>query len=199
MTPELRAIADRFIYEQATLKHLTALAPEEAMQRPVNGTEWNVGQLLAHLGASMSTYAEAVRNWLLGEPQDERIDPDATTAGTVDRFVGASRLDVTRELGQGLVNLFAALSAIPDERLSDTFGGAAAIDTLRTFGEHCLGHAIPLVEALPEVRMDPLVLNWLLGAEFDDESSRAWQRSLLAEAQEYIASHPDEDGEEEDE
>lgn len=198
MTPELRAIADRFIYEQATLKHITALAPEEALRRPVGGLEWNVGQLLGHLGSSMGTYAEVVRKWLVGEPALDGFEPDAMNAETAARFAAASRLDVTRELGTGLVNLFAALSAVPDDRLVEPLGRGTALETLEAFGEHCLRHAIALVDALPEVRMDPLVLNWLLGAEFEDEASRAWQRALLAEAQEYIASHPDEEDEEDE-
>ena len=197
MTPELRAIADRFIYEQATLKHLTALAPEEALRRPVVGLEWDVAQLLGHLGSSLSGYAGLVRGWLLGEPVLDGVNPGEMDAGTAARFSGATRLDVTQALGQGLVDLFAALSAVPDERLSEAFGEETALETLRSFGEHCLGHAIALVDALPEVRMDPLVLNWLLDAEFEDEASQAWQRALLAEAQEYIASHPDEDEEDE--
>ena len=197
MTPELRAIADRFIYEQATLKHMTALAPEEALRRPVVGLEWDVAQLLGHLGSSLSGYAGLVRGWLFGVPVADGVNPGEMDAGTAARFSGATRLDVTQVLGQGLVDLFAALSAVPDERLSEAFGQETALETLRSFGEHCLGHAIALVDALPEVRMDPLVLNWLLDAEFEDEASQAWQRALLAEAQEYIASHPDEDEEDE--
>lgn len=198
MTPELRAIADRFIYETATLKHLTALSPEDAMVRPVTGSGWNAGQLLGHLGASMSSYADVLRRWLLGEPALDGVNPDEKNGETATRFGEASRLDVTRALGQGLVDLFFALSAIPDDRLSEPLGERTGLETLRSFSEHCLRHAILLVDALPEVRMDPLVLNWLLGAEFDDEASQVWQRALLAEAEEYIASHPDEDDEEDE-
>lgn len=197
MTPELRAIADRFIYEQATLKHITALAPEEAMLRPIPGGDWNVGQLLGHLGASMNAYAGVVREWLLGEPALDGYNPDEMNAETASRFLSATRLDVTQELGRGLVNLFAALWAIPDARLSEPMGRQRALETLQLFGGHCLRHAIALVDALPEVRMDPLVLNWLLAAEFEDEGSRAWQNALLAEAQEYIASHPEDEEDEE--
>ena len=197
MTPELRAIADRFIYEQATLKHMTALAPEDAMRRPVPGSAWNVAQLLGHLALSMNSYAGAVRGWLGGETDFSGFDAEAMSEETAARFANASRLDVTRAFGAGLVELFAVLGAVPDERMDAPFGTGTGLDTLRGFGEHFVRHAIPLVDALPEARMDPLVLNWVLDAEFDDEPSHDWQRRLLAEAQEYIASHPEEDEDEE--
>ena len=77
-----------------------------------------------------------------------------------------------------------------------SFGPAPLMETLRVFGGHCLGHAFPLVDALPEVRMDALVLNWLLEAEVEGEDREAWQAGLLAEAREYVASLPDEEEDE---
>ncbi|MGE0598008.1 MAG: hypothetical protein AB7J35_12700 [Dehalococcoidia bacterium] len=77
-------------------------------------------------------------------------------------------------------------------------GYATAIEVLRSMSGHCQTHAIELVDSIPEVRMDPLVLNWLLDLEFTDDAGRAWQAALLAEARAYVANHPDEEEEEEE-
>ena len=200
MTPELRAIADRFIYEQATLKHIAALAPEDALNRNVPGQAWTVRQLLAHLATSLQNYDRIVRRWLAGEPPLEGWDPDHLNAATAEQYKAATVAQLFEVFGRGLNGLFASLSAIPDEKLPEPLGTSDALTTLRGFGDHAVGHAIALADALPEVRFDPLVLNWLLGAEFEDEESQAWQRQLLAEAREYIASLPEhEDEEDEDE
>ena len=195
MTPELRAIADRLIYEQATLKHMVALAPEDAMRRPAGGR--TAGDTFGHLAAGMSACAAALERSLAGGGPLAVGDGCELANASTDPLPGATRLDVTRALGSGLVSLVAALGRVPDAHLEPGADAVNALDALRGFGEHATGHAIELIEALPEVRMDPLVLNWLLDAEFEDEASQAWQRALLAEAQEYIASHPDEDEEDE--
>lgn len=196
MTPELRAIADRFIYEQATLKHVLALATTEGLDRPVPGHEWTVRQLLGHLAESLHTYAALVEKWLAGEPPLAGWDPDAVNAETANRRVASSPAELLDVFGNGLNSLIAVLAAVPDEKMEEPLGPHDALQTLRVLGEHFLSHAIPLVTAAPEVRMDPLVLNWLLYAEFGDESSRAWQAELLEEAREYIANHPHEEDDE---
>ncbi len=199
MKPEVRAIADRFIYEQATVKHIATLAPEGGLDRPVPGYEWTVRQLLAHLGQSLNDYAEMVRNWLLGEPPvPHGWDPGKVNAQTAARYKDASLPEILALLGAGLNSLIAALAAIPDDRASGDFGPRPFLQTFEVFSGHCLEHAIPLLDAIPEARMDPLVLNWLLDAEFPTETARAWQETLLQDAREYVANHPDADLEEDE-
>ena len=193
MHPELRAIADRFMYEQATLKHIAALAPEGALARPVPGYDWNAAQLLAHLAQSLHAYTEVVDRWLVGDSSLEGWDPDATNAETAAANATATVADIHRSFGIGLNGLVAALSRVPDERIADQLGRHPAVETLKALTGHSLAHALPLVDALPEVRMDPLVLNWLLDAEFEVEADRLWQANLLREAREYIANHPHEE------
>lgn len=197
MTPELRAIADRLIYEQATLKHMVALAPEDAMGRPAG--DRTAGETFGHLAAGMSACAAALEHWLAsGGPLVLGNGCELATSST-DPLPGATRLNVTRALGSGLVSLVAALGRVPDAHLEPGADGVNALDALRGFGEHATGHAIELIEALPEVRMDPLVLNWVLAADFADAKSQAWQRSLFEEVQEHLASLPDEELDVEDE
>lgn len=197
MTSEIRATADRFMYEQATVKHIVALIPEGGLDRAVPGHSWTVRQLLAHLAQSLNDYAAMVEKWLKGDsPIPPGWDPDEVNAGTAARMGAAAATQIVALFGAGLNSLVAALAAIPDERREEQFGPAPLPEILKVFGRHCLSHAIPLVDALPEVRMDPLVLNWLLDADFEDDASRAWQSRLLDEAREYIATHPDEEEDE---
>jgi len=198
MDPEIRALADRFIYEQATLKHIATLAGNEGLQRPVPGYAWNVGQLLAHLANSLSAYGEVVERWLAGEEPLTGFEPPEINARTAEEHATTSVPRLHELFGAGLVRLVGALLRVPGERLDDDLGPATARQLLRTPSRHALHHAIPLIDALPEARLDPLVLNWLLYADFDDEASKAWQAKLLADAREYLASHPRED-EEDDE
>ena len=198
MTPEVRAIADRFIYEQATVKHIASLAPEDALDRPVPGLDWSVRQLLAHLGQSLADYAAMVRRWLAGEfPIEPGWDPHTVNARTAEQYKAAPLVDVMALFGSGLNALVASLAAIPDERASEDFGPRPLLATFEVLSGHCLEHAIPLVNALPEVRMDPLVLNWLLDARFPTEAGQDWQSALLREAKEYVANHPDDEEDDE--
>jgi len=193
MTPELRAIADRFMYETATLKHLIAILPDGALDRPVPGYEWSVGQLLAHLGGSLHTYCEAVERWLRGDDPLSGWDPDAINSETAERHQNADGASLVGRFDTGIVGLVAAFASIPDEKMQEAIGATEPLQAFRAFEGHCLKHAIPLVDAVPEVRMDPLVLNWLLFHSFESDADRDWQRALLQEAREYAANHPEED------
>ena len=197
MHPEIRAIADRFMYETATLKLITALAPDGGLARPVPGLEWNAGQLLAHLALSLDNYRELVERWLAGADPLAGWDPDAMNAETAAKYANATREGLRELFGNGIVGLVAALDTIPEGRETETLGRGTATETFAWLGGHALRHAMPLVDALPEVRMDPLVLNWLLYAEFDGEASKGWQAKLLADAREYLAANPHEEEDEE--
>jgi hypothetical protein len=198
MHPEIRAIADRFIYEQATLKHITAQAPEEALRREVLGYGWSVGQLLAHLAVSLETYRGVVERWLAREDALKGFDPPSTNAHTAEEHREVSRAKLRELFGAGLVGLVETLSRVPDERLGETVGPGTIVEVLRgPFGNHALSHAIALIDALPEVRLDPLVFNWISRADFESSAEREWQLKLLADVREYVLSLPvDEEDEE---
>lgn len=188
MTPNVRAIADRFMYEQATLKHMMALVPDGGFERSVPGTEWTVRQLFAHLARILTTYSDTIREWLAGDDPMASWDPEQVNNTTACAHVDTPADLISAAFAVGLNDLVATLAAVPDGRLAEAFGHATFEETLLEWSEHFLSHAVPLVRALPEVRMDPLVLNWLLDADFDDDELRAWQDTLLAEARAYIAT-----------
>lgn len=194
MTPELRAIIDRLMFDQATTLHIVTSLPDGGTARMIEGTGGTVAQLVAHFAGSQEACAAALGRWLAGEP----AEPPRFSCTTADDEA-ATLTDAEARLRVSLRALFAAFHEIPDERLGEPFGEATAIDTFHAWERHYLDHALDLVDAAPEVRLDPLVLNWVLHAGFSDERSRMRQRALLEELRAYYASLDDEGDEDEDE
>ena len=197
MTPEVRAIADRFIYGQATLKHMMALVPEGGFERDIPELDWTVRQLFGHMAQTLTTYCDGVRTWLEGVDPTEGDDPERTNADTAARSSKTPAEEIAAHFGSGLNELVRTLALVPNEKTEDAFGPKTFFEALTDWSEHFLSHAVALVRALPEVRMDPLVLNWLLHATFDDDERRKWQEELLAEARAYIATLSDDEEDEE--
>jgi hypothetical protein len=197
MTPELSAIADRFIYEQATLKHILVVLPPDTLDRKLDGRGQTVRQLLIHLARSLDGYAKAIDSWLRAEQPLTAWDPHATLETVRGESAPTSPSEIGARLGSGLNALISCLKSIPDERLEAPPDSGDPIGALKLLGNHCLAHAPELVDALPEIRYDPLVLNWLLSATFQSEKDNAWQTRLHDDAREYIAAHIHEEEEEE--
>lgn len=196
MTPELRAIVDRFMYEQATVTHIVMSLPPGGAERVLDGTGWSIRQLVAHFADTQDGYASAIERWLAGEqvvPDD--FDTDSANANTVAAVADTPLPELLLRLRRSLRQLFAAFQAIPDERLSEPFAGQSAIETFHGWERHYLNHALDLLDAAPEVRYEPLVLNWLLYGEFTDERSQARQAQLMEDVRAHYASMPDEDAE----
>lgn len=194
MTPELRAILDRFMYEQATVTHIVMSLPPEGAERVVDGTGWTIRQLVAHFAASQEGYAETIGRWLAGEQvEPEGFDPDLTNAETAAANAETPLSELIARLRKSLRALFAAFHLIADEKLGEPFGRDTALETFHTWERHYLDHGLDLLDAAPEVRFDPLVLNWILYAEFVDERSKARQQQIMKEVRAHYAAMPDED------
>lgn len=194
MTPELRAILDRFIYEQATVTHIVTALPAEGAERVVGETGWTIRQLVAHFAESQEGYAAAIGRWLAGEQVEPAgFDRDRVNAETARTHAETPLPELLVRLRKSLRALFAAFHAIPDERLADPFGPSSALESFHTWKRHYLDHGLDLIDAAPEVRFDPLVLNWLLYAEFIDERSKARQRQLMEDVRAHYAARPGDD------
>ncbi|MCL4242045.1 MAG: maleylpyruvate isomerase N-terminal domain-containing protein [Dehalococcoidia bacterium] len=194
MTPELRAILDRFMYEQATVTHIvTSMAPGGA-DRVLDGSGWTVRQLVAHLARAQEGYAAAISRWLAGEQvEGSDFDPDRTNAETAKANAETPLPELLVRLRMSLRALFEAFHGIADERLDGPFGAYGALETFHAWERHYLDHGLDLLDAVPEVRYDPLVLNWILYAEFADERSKARQQHLMDDVRAHHAGMPDEE------
>ncbi len=188
MTPELRAILDRFIVDWANVKYIATTLPKGALDAEVPGLEWNVRQLLAHIAGSLEHYADLAAGFVSDEAAPSHLDPEEFNAETVE---AAKRTPLPAILGRAdraINSLFGTLHALPDDAGDRVFGQHRFGDALQTWSRHCIEHGMDLVDALPHTRDDPMVLNWILYADFDDDPPRfARQQRLLDEVRQRLA------------
>lgn len=187
MEPRLRAIADRYILDVANLRFMAASLSDEALARRVVDSEWTVAEVVVHLTDATEVQANCIEQARAGVPIEAGYrspgpgDPGPEVQATLDR------------LGTARDRVIGALAAIPPIDDKDV----AALDR---WSCHYARHAIDLAEALPEVRMEPMVLNWLLHADFRDEPPAfRRQQALLAEVRErYPGGGEGNEGDEDD-
>lgn len=197
MTPELRAIIDRLMYEQATVTHIVMSLPPGGIDRVMQGPGWTVRQLVAHFADTQEGYGAAIERWLAGEPAvPDDSDTDRINALTAAANTETALPELLTRLRKSLRALFVALHHVPDGKLGEPLGGPSAIETFHAWERHYRDHALDLLDAAPEVKFEPLVLNWILYADFDDDDARVRQRALMEEVREHYAAMPDEEIEE---
>ena len=193
--PEARAIADRFMYDTGNLKLLATQLPEGGLARTVPALEWTVRQVLAHLAAGQLGYAETLERMATGataftaeEFEQPRI--------AVDQLVGAAPLPLPKildDFDSSLRRMVAQLNVLSEEALHLSVGDRTLLAILHAWSDHAAGHAIQLLGALPELRGDPMLLNWLLYQVFSGEPAQfALQQMLFAEVRERDANEYDE-------
>ena len=190
MTPELRATLDRFILDVANTKYIASELPAGAAARLLPGAGRTVSQLFSHLASALERQGQAVEAHCQGSSVAEADEPDAAVAGSPEP-VGA-RLDAAL---RALVGAASHLTAADLAR--DYAPGETAIATLQRWARHFSSHALDMSEVLPELRFDPMILNWLLYADYPGDPRRQQQqRRLLEDVRERYAG--EDAGEEDD-
>ncbi len=66
MTPEIRAIADRFIMDTANLKYLASGVSKDALERPVEVLGWTVRQATCESGGAFIAWSGGTFDQALG-------------------------------------------------------------------------------------------------------------------------------------
>lgn len=142
MIPAMRAAADRLTWEGALLAYIASLLPAKVQERPIKATGRTIRQAYADLLASDAAH-NADLAAAIGRPAPAAPPHDGTLAELVQRLAAARR---ARYLLFDLVGELEApnLLAIIEDR-----SGAYA---------EC---AFTVIEALPEIEAEPLVVNWL--------------------------------------
>jgi hypothetical protein len=201
MLPEVRALADKLAYDVAMLKYVATGLPKGGLERTVPGG-WTVRQVLAHLAASEVMCVEALDRLLAGEPPvPPDFDPDRINAEAAQRHSEARLPDVLGALADArdaMISRFEQLTAV---QLGSPFGRVPSLRTvLVAWSGHCEEHALDLVDVLPSLRVDPMVLNWVLHADYTDRPERnARQGRLFAEVREQLDREDREGSVDEDE
>ena len=104
---------------------------------------------------------------------------------------------ILADLDGSLRRLVAGLVVMTEADLGRDAGGGKLLGLLRTWSAHAADHAIQLLEALPELRGDPMLLNWLLYQDFSQRPTVfALQQRLFEEVRERYASEENESEEE---
>ncbi|MEP6870692.1 MAG: maleylpyruvate isomerase N-terminal domain-containing protein [Anaerolineaceae bacterium] len=193
--PEARAIADRFMYDTGNLKLLATQLPEGALARPVPALEWNVRQVLAHLAAGQLAYAETLERMTTGVTAFTAEDFERPRIAA-EQVAGVSPLPLPKildDFDSSLRRMVAQLNGLSEETLQLLVGERTLLAILHVWSDHAAGHAIQVLGALPELRGDPMLLNWLLYQDFSRQPAQfALQQTLFAEAREREANENDE-------
>lgn len=170
MEGRLRAIADRVLFDSATVLYVASgVAPgQDGATAEVGG--WTVRQVLGHLGAALEGYAAAVERLLAGEALvPPGWDPDALNAA-VGQSAGPGIPEAAQRIRDGRARFLAALERIDGPSLDESFRGQSLDGILDSWARHCAAHAFDLLDALPQFRVDPIAVNWAL---FLDSSGNA--------------------------
>lgn len=162
MHPKARAALDRFMYDQAVARHMVTAAPDAAWSRPVPGCDGSVGQVVARFAAENEAVSSALRALAGGEPLTGELPVEAAVDGPEP-----GRDETLQRLDTSLRDLFAALSAVPDERWQ-----AEALEQVDRWSRRVFRCGFALAEALPEVQLDSIVLRWLTRFFPENEAER---------------------------
>lgn len=199
-TAEARATADRLMFDTGNLKYLATQLPKGALERTVSGPGWTVRQVLAHLADAQQGYAEMLE-WLQDGPRPEpsRFDPVTHNADIVAKHRETPLPQIISLFDSSIRRLVPAFVVI-DESASQLGASPHGLpDVLRVWARHAAGHAMEMLDVLPELRDDPMLLNWLLYEDFSEEPEHlASQQRLMEEVQDSYADRVDQDGREEE-
>jgi len=188
MTPEIRAAADRFILDTANVKYIAANLPPGGLEREVEGFGWTVRQLLAHIATNQGAYAVRLAGVVAGEAPArvwDRAAGDRLNDQAARRARKTPSREIVRQLDEALVRIVATLEALPPEAADGDLGDRALAERVTDWSKHSAEHGIDLIDALPELRFDPLMLNWLLYVDYTGDAAReARQHRLLEDLRE---------------
>ena len=184
MTSDIRAAADRFILDTANVKYIAANLPPGGLEREVAGFGWTVRQLLAHIATNHERYAVRLAGILAGEapaPPRDRATGDRLNDQAARRARKTPSREIVRQLDEALVRIVGVLEALTPAAASGELGDRPLVERVTAWSRHCAEHGIDLVDALPELRFDPLMLNWLLYVDYTGDAAREAQQHRLLE------------------
>lgn len=197
-TPAARAIADRLMFDTGNLKYLAAVLPSGALERTALAAGWTVRQMLAHLADAQDGYAEILEGLRKGvAPGPARFDPTLHNAGVAVRNQSTRLPVIIEQFDSSLCRLVAELMLVDEAASRLRIGLYELPDVLRAWSNHAAGHGMEMLDALPELRDDHMLLNWLLYEDFsEDPVHLESQQRLLQEIRDRYGSDDEEDEDE---
>lgn len=191
MTPETRAAADRLILDVANVKYLAMTLGKGDLDRRCEATGWTMRQTIGHLAASLQVYGEALPRMAGGhEAAEERFDWDALNAETARRTAATPLPELLEALSGGRDGTIEALLALSEADLARPVTADVPLRAvIAAWMTHLSEHAIDFADTLPAARFDPMLLNWVLHADYSKSAARLErQQKLMAEVRVRLAT-----------
>lgn len=185
MLPAVRAVADRVILDTANLKYIAAILPGGALERRLPEGDWTVHDLFAHFAATEELHADICDRFLAGgEGYPAGFEIDAFNAEAVGKAAGASLGDLFDRFEAARARLLTCYEHLTAPQLRAPMRGRTVLEALDGWSRHYVRHAMDILDVVPEIRFDSLVLNWVLHADLRQHSSFERQRRLFDEVRE---------------
>ena len=162
--------------------------PVDAADRLVAPLGWTVRQTIGHIVAAYERFAYYISRAVEGEAVDaDALDPDELNAAAVAESCDTPLQALLARIDLSTTSLIALYRGFREATNLTASQEAEVVDVITESAEHMSHHAIDLVDAVPELRTDPMVLNWVLYVDYSgDERRSAAQMTLLKEVRDAI-------------
>lgn len=200
MLPEMRAAADKLIFDCANTEYVATTIGPRALDKPVERLGWTVRQLIGHLALSLEAYADNLPKLTGAEvSQPGTFDWDAANAEMATKTAKTPLPDLLETLTRGRDRCIAGFAVLDAAALARPVAGDTTLgDVIDSWLPHFEEHALDFLDAVPKLRRDVMVLNWVMYADYagrPDLIER--QQELMGEVREWLDE--DEDEQENDE
>ncbi len=185
LSPAVQAVCDRFVLEVAYVRFLAEILPERSLERIVPATGWTVRQTFRHIERAMDEYGDIFPRVLAGEPgHGEDFDRDTENAAQANATGITPLPEILGGLGRARDRFLSMLEANAEAlEVAQSDDGYPVIEIAAHWAQHSAVHCLEMIEALPELRTDPLVLTWLLECNLgQDEEIQQRRRRLRSDA-----------------
>ena len=201
MLPVTRAAADKLIFDCANIAYIASLFDRKALDRPVERLGLSVRQVFGHLALHLEWEADALPRLQAGEPgEGGPVEWDALNAEFARKTKDTPLLELLETISRGRDRLIAGLLKLDQAALDRKVAGETTLaDIVESWLTHIEEHALDLLDVEPALRRDPLVLDWILYADFPDRPDLNERLDrLFEEVREWAESEPDDDEEDDD-
>lgn len=197
MLPEVRAIADRLTWEGAIMRFLGEILPEDAPGRATRDPGWPVNEAFAHLARQEKLHADGLEYFLAGEPAYSPSRDHAAYQAETARLAAELPLDHwLDEAARQRARLYEMFGSIDDPLLARDFSAGRTLrQALHAWSGHYADHAFEIIDVVPEVVLEPILIRWLLHLDpGPDEAFAAKQRALAQRVRAALEALDEESG-----